>query len=295
MKLISQIIEDLTEDNKSLNASLLKTKVLADKMNNDSVFAWVNNELNGYPNVNELPEYRILPASATGTFANRFQVLKNVPIPTMNLDKEFQEFLTKMKLTNSVSNLEHHINNDKGELGITIPMEFCNYISQQVGGNAYLQFGRVTVGRNMIVELLNNVRSRLLDFLLKIRKEFNEEENYDDKPKVIDNIFNGTIIGSNVIFSGNQNQQTLTYTVNQNDLNSFKDFLRKNSVDEADIIEVESILEKDKPNIQSKEYGPKIKKWMTKMLGKAVEGTWKIGTEVAAKIITEALKQYYGF
>ena len=295
MNLISQIIDDLTEDSKSLNSSLLKTKVLADKMDNDAVFSWVNNEINGYPDINVLPEYRILPASAIGTFANRFQILRNVSIPTNGLDHEVKEALTKMRISNSVSNLEHHINNDRGELGVSIPLDLCAYLSQHISINGQLQFGKITVGRNMIVELLNNVRSRLLEFLLKIRKEFNDDENYSESKQMIDNIFNGTIIGSNFIFSGNHNQQTVNFTVNKDDTNSLIEYLRKNKLDENDIKEIENIIKDETPDCNSKVYGPKLKQWMTKMIGKAIDGTWNVTVTVASKILTEAISKYYGF
>lgn len=293
MKLITQIIEDLTEDDKSLNSSLLKTKILADKMETDSVFAWVNNELNGYSDIKILPEYRILPASATGTFVNRVQMLKNVPIPTMSLDEELKEFLTSMRISNSVSNLEHHISTDSGELGISIPLEFCQWINSQLDSNAYLQFGRVNVGRNMIVELLNNVRSRLLDFLLKIQREFKEDEFAENKTS-IDDIFSGTIINSNVIFSGNNNSQSLTTKITNGNLEELKNKLRENSVSEKDIEEVEKIVKEEAIINSPDSYGPKMQNWLKEMLGKAIDGSWKISVNVASKFLTEVIKNYYG-
>jgi len=34
---------------------------------------------------------------------------------------------------------------------------------------------------------------------------------------------------------------------------------------------------------------------MKKMIGKAIDGSWKVGIEVAAKILGEAISRYYGF
>ena len=102
MSLLDEIINDLIDDSKSLNSSLLKTKVLASRINNDTVFKWVNNELNGYSNTENLPNYRTLPARATGTFTNGFVIEKNVAIPWMSLEPDFQKFFTKMDIINSI-------------------------------------------------------------------------------------------------------------------------------------------------------------------------------------------------
>ena len=43
MELVSQIINDLVDDQKSLNSALLKTKVLASRIQNVELLYWVNN------------------------------------------------------------------------------------------------------------------------------------------------------------------------------------------------------------------------------------------------------------
>ena len=47
MELISQIINDLIDEEKSLNSALLKTKVLASRIQNQNLLDWINNELSG--------------------------------------------------------------------------------------------------------------------------------------------------------------------------------------------------------------------------------------------------------
>lgn len=294
MSLIDGIINELIDDSKSLNSALLKTKVLASKMKNSNVFNWVNSELNGYTNIKDLPTYRILPANATGTFANNFVVQKNVAIPWMTLDKEFQEFFTKMKLTNSISNLEYHINNDEGDIGIMFPSELCSFVTEHVGNGSVLISGKVSASKNLIVELLNNVRSRLLDFLLQLQKDFHNDSEYQQNEEKIDNIFSGTIIGNNnVILSGNNNVQNVSYGVRIGDINSLVKELKKHKIEEVDIAELERILGEEKA--LNNNYGPKLKKWYSKMLEKSIEGTWKLPITLATNILSVALKNYFGF
>ena len=55
MNLVSQIINELIEpkDN-SLNSALLKTKVLASRIQNTELLSWTNAELTGYNSIEEL-------------------------------------------------------------------------------------------------------------------------------------------------------------------------------------------------------------------------------------------------
>ncbi|MBK7490043.1 MAG: hypothetical protein IPI74_09620 [Bacteroidales bacterium] len=58
MKLINDIINELIDTEKSIVSPLLKTKVLASRLGNDVLLTWVSNELKGYENKDELPDYR---------------------------------------------------------------------------------------------------------------------------------------------------------------------------------------------------------------------------------------------
>ncbi|WP_198013356.1 MULTISPECIES: hypothetical protein [unclassified Psychrobacter] len=62
MKLVDEIIEILSSDNGILSNALIKTKVLLHKMGHKELVMWVNKELNGYSQDDELPDYRIIPA-----------------------------------------------------------------------------------------------------------------------------------------------------------------------------------------------------------------------------------------
>ena len=294
MSLLDEIINDLIDDSKSLNSSLLKTKVLASRINNDTVFKWVNNELNGYSNTENLPNYRTLPARATGTFTNGFVIEKNVAIPWMSLEPDFQKFFTKMDIINSISNLEYHIKSEEGELGVMIPAEMCGYITYHVANGSTLISGRISASKNLIVGLVNNVRSRLLEFLLQLQKDFPDDKNYKMNEEKIDNIFSGTIIGdNNVILSGNRNTQSVSYGVKIGDLESLISELRKTKIEENDLIELKKIIKEEKPDNQV--YGTRLKKWYSKMLEKSIEGSWNLPVNLASNIISGALKSYFGF
>ena len=62
----------------------------------------------------------------------------------------------------------------------------------------------------------------------------------------------------------------------------------------VDAAEFSEILASEKPESDNEPFGKKAKIWITSQIGKAFDGTWKIGVAVATKVLTEAAKRYYG-
>jgi len=42
------------------------------------------------------------------------------------------------------------------------------------------------------------------------------------------------------------------------------------------------------------QYSPPVKNWIKNMIGKAVDGTWIIGTATAASLLADVIAKYYG-
>lgn len=64
--LLDEIIALLSDQKGSLEAALLKTKVLLHQIGHKELVPWVNYELAGYPEDSELPPYRIVTSQPHG-------------------------------------------------------------------------------------------------------------------------------------------------------------------------------------------------------------------------------------
>lgn len=296
MKLLSEIVDILTNNSDSLTAALLKTKVLAYKLNNKKLLNWVNNELNGYPSGSALPDYRIIPTSVVGSFSNGFQRATNAPIPIYHLDKKLQDVLSYTHMTSSVSNLEHMVSQDGDNLGQTLPPEFCGYISRNFPYDGFfVEFAKKSIAKGHIVNILAQIRSKLLEFILELEKETKEEDMQNISDKAVDKILSTTIIGdNNVVVSGDNNIQTVNISIKKGDIESFTKFLEKYNVEKNDIQEIINIFKDEKPNYENKELGPKAKSWLSKMLSKSIQGAWDISVNIAANLLTGAINNFYG-
>ncbi|QNR85073.1 hypothetical protein H9N25_00755 [Pedobacter riviphilus] len=87
MKLVSDIINELMDLASPMSSALFKTKVLASRIQNETLQTWVNNELKGYEREANLPDYRKTEGFPKGNFMNGWMQYKNTPIPIGHLTR----------------------------------------------------------------------------------------------------------------------------------------------------------------------------------------------------------------
>jgi hypothetical protein len=88
----------------------------------------------------------------------------------------------------------------------------------------------------------------------------------------------------------------VTNTVTKGDFKSLAETFRKAGVEEADIVELDAAVREDDDAavVATKQYGPRVKTWMAKMTGKAIDGAWTLGLSAGAQVLGTAIGAYYG-
>lgn len=306
MKLINDIINELIDTEISISSPLLKTKVLASRLQNEVLLNWVSNELKGYNSTSGLPDYRKYSGNITGTYINGNMQYNDQPVPTVGLKRDLEEMLLSMDFYQSISSLENLKGENKSEkLEHTFPAELTGLIQQnwRKMGNPYLQLVncKKSVSVNAVVEILAFVRNNLLDFMLKIDSEFGnitEIEELKTKKEEITTIMNQTIINNsgdgNILNTGEKANITATININKGNIEELTKHLQEIGLSNADTIELIEIIDTEEPNFDNKTFGQKVNTWTQKMLGKALDGSWNIGIGAAGNLIAEAVKSYYG-
>lgn len=307
MKLINDIINELIDTDKSISSPLLKTKVLASRLQNEALLDWVSNELKGYDKSSQLPEYRKYQVvSITGTYINGNMQYHDQPVPTIGLKKQFEDILRSIEFSHSISSLETLKGEHKSRtLEYTFPAELTGLIEQnwRKMGNPYLTLinCKKSISVDAVVEILAFVRNNLLDFMLKIDSEFGnitEIEELKTKKDQITSIMNHTIINTsgdgNVVNTGEKAKISATINISKGSKEELTKHLQDIGLGEEDTSELMEILDNEQPNSDKKTFGQKINIWTHKMLGKALDGSWNIGIGAAGNLITEAIKSYYG-
>ena len=299
MKLLNEIIDLLMNENGSLNEALLKTKVLLHKIGQRELVGWVNDELNGYDDTDAIPPYRRLQARVLGNVSNiRFRY-PNYTLPVMHLEGKIRDFLQDSPLGHSLGVLETLVGEGKSSLRRPTPPELLYALNKGLEGftvvDAWSQ-----IEQSQVRQVLIEVRSRLLDFILALHDEIGEDVSDDDVKKAtagldVKGMFHGAVLGDNVtILVGHHSQQHVTNTNVKNDAQALAAELRKNGVAEDDIQALNAAIERDPAPTSAGEYGPAVKAWMSNMLAKAVDSSWKVSISAAGGVLAGVIKNYYG-
>jgi hypothetical protein len=104
--LLDEIIHLLSDEQSSLTAALLKTKILLHQIGKKELADWLNNELNGYPDEATVPEYRKLPSRVAANLMSPGWQISSHPIPIGHLTPEMRENLETATMVQSLAVLE---------------------------------------------------------------------------------------------------------------------------------------------------------------------------------------------
>lgn len=302
MKLIDEIIEILSSDNPDLNNALFKTKVLLHQLGEDQAISWVNSELNGYPNIENIPDYRILNISVYSNLSNGVWHYTDQPLPTSHLDKKLRKKLQTHHLLQSIAVIESYAKDDK-HLTITIAPELFPTLGKGLSSGYFVEraWGKPSLGS--MLQVITEVRSRLLDFVLDLSEKLPEELDIREMKKKSKEIgtldlFNNAVFGDNTtIVVGDHNIQNVQNLVVKNDFESLAVFLRKNNVEETDLKDLKDAIDKDHGASEhsEKNFGKNVRAWISSMLIKATESVWDVNLGIASSLLANALNAYYGW
>jgi hypothetical protein len=120
LNLIQEIQREILDPSTQLSSILRKAKVMAYRLGNVKFKDWVNDELDGYHEreIDELPDYRKGSTHSLGNFAGPLgATMRNMPIPTLNLPKQFERLATDLALFEGIRALESLLEVKKRHLG----------------------------------------------------------------------------------------------------------------------------------------------------------------------------------
>lgn len=306
MKLLSNIINELIDTDKTISSPILKAKVFASRIQNKELLEWLNKELGGYDTSEELPEYRVYKCHLNGSYINGNMKYTNVSIGTTGLDENISERLKYMSFYQSISSLEQDIvENKSGSLTQDLPAELISYIGDNIRkkGNPYYNLidARKSLSTSAITEILSVVRNKLLDFVLKIDEEFGSITEIKDlryKSQEIQKIVNKTIIKTsgdgNLINTGENAKIKSSIKISKGNKTDIRNRIKEVGLTEKDAEELIEIIDNDNPDLENERFGDKVNLWIQNMIGKALNGSWQVSIGAAGSILAEIIQQYYG-
>ncbi|WP_417452500.1 hypothetical protein [Kiloniella sp.] len=174
MSLLREIQDAAVSSEVELSVLLRKCTVLAARLGNDEFKHWVSSELNGYKEVDELPEYRIITVTSKGHFSGPFQTgLRNADIPLLCVPKNFREGLSTYYMLEPTATMESLVAKSDGNGTLSQPWnpDLVAHVGQEMyEGMNCLQAWKV-IPVTAFVSALDTIRNRILTFVLEIESE----------------------------------------------------------------------------------------------------------------------------
>lgn len=308
--MISKIIAELADKDIPLSTPLLKLKVIAKRIKNETLSAIVSKELDGYTPEDDLPTYRMAHANSFATIQQGWDMHYDQPIPHTIFDDKLKDMFTKFPFYQGIEvleNLAKEAGNDS--IAKVFGVDFGTFITNEANkAGVDFKFGdiRITTNKSQVIGIIGKIRNKLLDLLLALESDFPDIDNMIKTPLNDNNEIstktnqymaqiNITTSGDgNIINTGSGNELNVTLTVNKNDLSSLQEALKKLGVEQQDIEDISEIVKNEGFNKNEKKLGIKSQNWIQKMVGKSLDGTWKVGVGTAAGLLVKIITSYFG-
>jgi len=293
-------------DGGDLAPILLKLKFLGARLGSAPLEEWVHYESNGYPKDVEVPPYRIVHPSYQGTFSGPAgMMIKHAPIPRALIAQFASERWVNYTIRESVSAIEELIRNGGGQNGqYSIQASDLIIVLQ---GNIYEDMACNSIvgsiGRSALVAIQNSVREKILGFTIDLEKAVpiaseidigSKSSNISPESEKVTKIVNHIVHGNYTTISNSGSNSTFTFNLTQGDQAAFAANLIEAGISKADANELAEIVASEQPDGSGQFFGAKAKEWIGKNIGKALDGTWKVGLDAAGKVLAAAAIAYYG-
>lgn len=180
----SQLLKDVVSGKESIENILLRLKVVLSDLNNKPIMNWVNGELQGYKETDDVPNYRILKGNPMGTyFINSVVKYTDASVPLGHLlPSDIIDELNILEFTDSITAVQNLLNGEnRNNLSKLIPTEYCHAISTRELQIASMRIGYSSIHLDGIV---SNVKSKPVDIVMELEKQFDNLDDLDIKAQV---------------------------------------------------------------------------------------------------------------
>ena len=148
-----------------------------------------------------------------------------------------------------------------------IPMKNNGLLAKGLRNGYHISSAWCEIQSTDVTQILTQVRSRLLDFILELSGKIDNELSEDEVKTLgskldVENLFNNAVFGDNTtIVVGSSNKQNVSNTIAEADFIALSKALKGYGVSDGDIGVLESAIEKDKELVddENNKYGPQVR------------------------------------
>jgi AbiTii len=236
--LVLELQREAMNSDSRLSDILRKAFVVATKLNVDEFKIWIEAELKGYPNTQDIPPYRNIIGTVKAW--NKY----NGWIPVIVEGTEINKFISNRDITQPISEIEFlcHQKKEGGILQVPLPHDLIMELFSSSKAYHLGMIPTLIVDKSQLVGILDAVRNEILNWSLELEKQgilgngmsFSTEEVKMAKSTINIHSFKG-ILGD--VSSSN---------IQIGDYSSIHEALKDNGVSQEERNELENLLDKIK-------------------------------------------------
>ena len=298
MRLLDEIIDAAADEKVPIGTLLRKCLVLQQQVKNEKFRAWLDRELDGYDQMEELPPYRVFNCVNKGLFFGIAMRLNDQPIPVHVMEEKDRKLIEKVYLHQPAASYEGRPDTSSDAALPWNPSLTTKYQTKFFrDSDLVLNRAWQEIPGSVLVGLLEQIRTRVLRFALELKDNLppNVADPQQVSPAVVERSVVNNIYGGNILIASHAENisQMAHTTIALGDLEGLKRALSTLGVTDEGLKKLEADIKADETNGQPS-IGPRIKGWLASIgqyLGK--EGA-KVGTDVMKKLATKWILQHYG-
>jgi hypothetical protein len=298
MTLLDEIIDAAVDKKVPIGTLLRKCLVLEQQVKNEKFRAWLDRELDGYDQMEELPPYRVFNCVNKGLFFGIAMRLNDQPIPVHVMEEKDRKLIEKVYLHQPAASYEGRPDTSSDAALPWNPSLTTKYQTKFFrDSDLVLNRAWQEIPGSVLVGLLEQIRTRVLRFALELKDNLppNVADPQQVSPAVVERSVVNNIYGGNILIASHAENisQMAHTTIAAGDIEGLKRAFSTLGVTDEGLKKLEADIKADETNGQPS-IGPRIKGWLANIgqyLGK--EGA-KVGTDVMKKLATKWILQHYG-
>lgn len=301
MSLLNDIQAAAISNTTDVPTLLRMCKLLAARISHAQFATWVDSELNGYPTLESLPDYRKVSVHSYGSFVGTFSNAPRLQIPVSVLPKDIQESFKVAYLASSISAYVALVEgNESGRVNEDWPVNLAVHYASKLTPEMQCVGAWKEIPIGAIVRLLDSVKTRVLGFAIDVEREAPNagETPIGNKPPVstekMTQIFNTNITGNVGNLANSSEQFTQSATINSGNWDELENHLLTLGLKRQDLegmrVELDQVQTVQDAKVKTKVAA----NWVGRLSTKAIEGASGIGIQAAAAGIAKAIGEYLG-
>lgn len=307
MSLLNEIHLSILDESVDVGNILLKLRFLANRLKSGNLDEWVKNEIEGYPEEVQIPNYRIAQVIYTGTFVDNYKQLSDTPIPNALIKKFSGNEWVSYKIRDSlplIDSMLDRYDSNEGSFEVANASDLILILQDKIYPDMSIVSIRCKIDSIAFTRVQTAVRIKVQDLVLRLEEEFPEVSGITigsssgaisgNKQEDVNQLVQKTIYGDITNIYNTGDGSAVSVNVVKGDQQVLIDALEDAGLPSEKAKELATIIEKENPQDKDNPIGEKAQKWLKNHLKDGVMGIGRIGKSVLETAIYEAIKQFYG-